>query len=163
MKKLFIDYEVCNKCPECVVKCSYIMHPENNGITSLREEIAFLFACRRCEDYPCVNACPNGALKREDNILKRANFLCISCKSCSIACPFGTILPEVIPYLTSRCDVCVGRLKEGENPECVESCPYGAIRFVEEDQIKEEENIHKIGENIVVKVFSWLELYRIKK
>ena len=45
----------------------------------------------------------------------------------------------------------------------MESCPYGAIRFVEEDQIKEEENIHKIGENIVVKVFSWLELYGIKK
>ena len=162
MKKLFIDYDKCLKCSECTVKCSYIMHPENNGITSLREEIAFLFACRRCEANPCINVCPNEALKKEDGVVKRANFLCISCKSCSLACPFGTILPEIIPYLTSRCDRCLERLKENEIPECVKSCKYDAIKFVEKDEIKEEENIYEF-DNIIVKVFNWLALYGIKK
>ena len=162
MKKLYIDYEICNKCPECVVKCSYVMHPENNGITSLRELVSFMFVCRRCEDYPCVNACPNGALKRQDNIIKRAKFLCISCKSCAIACPFGTILPEFIPYLVSSCDFCLNRLRE-EKPVCVDSCPYNAIKFLDEEEGKDEKHIHKLGENLIVKAVSWLELNEIKK
>lgn len=163
MKKLFIDYEICNKCPECVVKCSYIMHPENNGITNLREAIAFMFVCRKCEDYPCINACPNEALKREDNLVKRANFLCVSCKSCAMACPFGTILPEFIPFIASRCDCCLGRLKEDEQSLCIGSCPYDAIKYVEEEEMKEEKNIQKLGSNLLVKVVNWLELYGVKK
>lgn len=163
MKKLFIDYDKCLSCDKCTVKCSYIMHPENNGIISLREEIAFLFACRRCEDYPCVNSCPNGALKREENIVKRSNVLCVSCKSCSIACPFGTILTDIIPYLVSRCDLCNGRIKENEIPECVGSCKLDALKFVEEGEIEEKENIYKIEDRIIVKVFNFLETYGIKK
>ena len=58
MKKLFIDYDKLLVC-KCQLKCSYILHPENNGIINLKEQIAFLLACRKCEDYPCVNACPN--------------------------------------------------------------------------------------------------------
>ncbi|RKY31633.1 MAG: 4Fe-4S ferredoxin [Candidatus Omnitrophota bacterium] len=163
MKKLFIDYEICNRCSECVAKCSYIMHPENNGITSLRELISFMLVCRKCEENPCIKVCPNDALKRVEGINKRATFLCISCKSCSIACPFGTIIPEVIPFFVSKCDFCIGRLKEGENPLCVETCPHGAVKFVDEEEIKEEEDIHKIGDNLIVKAFNWLETYGFKK
>jgi len=163
MKKLFIDYDKCLDCKKCEIRCSYIMHPENNGITSLREEIAFIFACRRCEDYPCVNVCPNEALKREKGIIKRSNILCISCKSCLIACPFGTILSDIIPYLVSKCDLCLGRLKETEIPLCVETCKYGAIEFVEEGEIKEKESIYKIGEKVIVKVYNYVETYGIKK
>lgn len=163
MKKLFIDYDKCLSCDECSVRCSYFLHPLNNGINSLREEIAFLFACRRCEDYPCVNSCPNGALKREENIVKRSKILCISCKTCSIACPFGTILPDIIPYLLSNCDLCENRLKEKEIPECVSWCKLDAIKFVEENEIEQKQDIYKIGEKVIVKVFNFLETYGIKK
>jgi len=145
------------------VKCSYILHPENNGINSLREEIAFLLACRRCDDFPCVNACPNEALKREEKIIKRSRFLCISCKSCMLACPFGTILPDIIPYIVSKCDLCLGRLKEGEEPLCVKSCECDAIKFIEEKEVEGLNDIYKIGDNLIVKVFSYLETYGIKK
>jgi len=163
MKKLFIDYDKCLSCEKCEVKCSYIMHPENNGINSLREEIAFLFACRRCQEHPCINVCPTEALKRENEINKRSNILCISCKSCLIACPFGTILFDIIPYLVSKCDLCKNRLKEGEMPLCVKTCKYDAVKFIEESEIEEEENIYKIGENLIVKVFNYLETYGLKK
>jgi len=164
MKKLFIDYEICNKCPECVVKCSYIFHPGNNGITSLREQIAFLFACRRCDDYPCVNACPANALKRNNGIIERSNFLCISCKSCAIACPFGTIAVDLLLYLTTRCDICTGsRVKEKDRFICVNSCPYSALKIVDEENLKEDKHIHKIGESIIVKAVNWLDIYDVTK
>lgn len=163
MKKLFVDYEICNKCPECVIRCSYVIHPANNGITDLREQIAFFFACRRCDDYPCVNACPKNALKRENGIIKRSNFLCISCKSCALACPFGTIPINILQYLTERCDVCLGsRLHEGDRFICIESCPYGALKLVDEEELNGVKNLHKIGEHIIVKAISWLEVYEIK-
>ncbi|MCX8081968.1 MAG: hypothetical protein N3D17_00995 [bacterium] len=163
MKKLFIDYDKFLTLQDEGIRCSYKMHPENRGISALREEIAFLFACRRCEDYPCVNSCPTGALKREEGRVKRSNIICVSCKTCSLACPFGTILQELIPYLVSRCDVCIGRLKEGEEPLCVKTCKSGAISYLDERDIKDKTNIYQIGEHIVVKVFNWLDTYGIKK
>jgi len=162
MKKLFVDYDKLLMCKE-KIECSYKYHPENNGIVDLKEQIAFLLACRRCEDNPCVNACPNEALRRENGIIKRSNFLCISCKSCTIACPFGSILPDVVSYLSSRCDFCLERLKENEIPVCVKSCKSGAIKFIEEKEVEGEENIFKIGNNLIVKVCNWLSLYGIKK
>lgn len=161
MKKLFIDYDRLLTC-KCDIKCSYRYHPENDGISFLKEEIAFLFACRRCEDNPCINACPNEALKKENGVVKRSNFLCISCKSCSLACPFGTILPDIIPYLTSKCDVCINRLGENQVPLCVESCECGAIKFIDEEEFKGKENIYEF-DNVIVKVFNYLSLYGIKK
>ncbi|MCM8759791.1 MAG: 4Fe-4S binding protein [Candidatus Omnitrophica bacterium] len=164
MKKLFIDYDICSKCEKCLVRCSYIFHPDNNGIISLRELVGFLFVCRRCDDYPCVNACPNNALERKDGVIKRSNFLCISCKSCAMACPFGTIEFEWLEYLTSICDVCTGaRIAEKERFSCINSCPYGALKIIEQDDIKEDVFIHKINENIVVKAFSWTQFYELKK
>ena len=164
MKKLYIDYdkflEMDEKQP---LKCSYKFHPANDGITELREEISFMFACRRCEDYPCVNACPNGALKRESGLIRRSTLLCVSCKTCCLACPFGTILPQLLPYVTSRCDACLGRLKEGEEPLCVLSCNNGALRYIEQEELKDKTNLYKIGEYIIIKVLNWLELYGIKK
>ncbi len=163
MKKLFIDYEVCNKCPECVVRCSYIFHPQNNGIISLREEIAFALACRRCDDYPCVNACPNNALKRENGIIKRSNFMCISCKSCALACPFGIIDTDWLLYLGNRCDVCTeNRIDENQRFVCVQSCPYSALKIIEGEP-EEKVHLYKIGEHIIVRVINWLDLYQIKK
>lgn len=163
MKKLFIDYDKFLSIPDEELQCSYKMHPTNNGILTLREEIAFLFACRRCEDYPCVNSCPTGALKREEGLIKRLNVVCISCKTCSLACPFGTILQELLPYLVSRCDICIGRLREGEEPLCVRTCKNGAVKYLDEDEIKDKTNIYTIGDRIVVRVFNWLKEYGIKK
>ncbi len=163
MKKLFIDYEVCNKCPECTAMCSYRLHPGNVGVDALREKISFLFACRRCEDYPCINACPNGALKRVEGVNRRANMMCISCKSCAMACPFGTILPEYLPYTVSGCDICLGRLAEGQAPACVTGCKANAVRFVEESELTEEKHLYRFGDNVLVRVVNWLEMNELKK
>lgn len=154
MKRLFIDLEICNKCKECKVNCSYFYHPQNNGITILRELASFATVCRGCEEAPCVKACSQDALeKQEDGTLKRYNMRCIGCKSCVLACPFGTIYPEVIPFLVSQCDYCLNRGNE-KIPECVNTCPFKAIKYVDvEENVKED--IFAVGKNLVVHSIFW--------
>lgn len=153
MKRIFIDLELCQKCKECQVSCQYLYHPQNNGITSLREYATFILLCRHCEDAPCVNSCYRNALERTSNgHLRRYRMRCTSCKSCSIACPFGVILPEFIPYLDSRCDFCINLTEEV--PFCVRSCPYKAVE-IKEVQEDPQKDIYLIGDNLAVHTKKW--------
>lgn len=150
-KRLFIDLEACRKCDQCPVKCSYMYHPDNNGTLALREMATYAVICRQCELANCVESCPKEALEKQPaGVLKRHNMRCVSCKSCGIACPFGTILPELIPYYLSSCDYCLGRNHEVGVPDCATSCPEDAINFneVEEDP---EKGIYFIGEHLAVR------------
>ena len=156
-KKLFVDLDICSTaCPECVVDCSYFYHPENNGIYPLRELLTYSLICRKCEEAHCVNSCPQNALeKQEDNILKRYYMRCIGCKSCSHACPYGAIYPELIPYLNSKCDLCLDRRSQKDEPVCISTCPYGALSLkdIESD---EEKHIYAVGDNVVVHSTHWI-------
>jgi Fe-S-cluster-containing dehydrogenase component len=154
-KKLFVDLEVCAKCPKCVTECTYFYHPLNNGMIAVRERAALAVVCRRCENPVCISACTRDALEKDpDGVLRRYNMRCVGCKSCSIACPFGTVLPEVIPYAVSVCDYCLERLQGDEVPLCVKTCPLNAVRFedVEEDV---SENNYSVDEHLVVHALPW--------
>lgn len=156
MKKLLIDLDICSKCEECGMICSYLQHPGNNGITSLREFAHFAIVCRRCDDAPCVNSCPWEALEMQSyNMLKRYMMRCTSCKSCSHACPFGVIYPETIPFIISRCDFCLGRLKGEDMPICLQSCTDSGIKYGEFEENKEE-HICKVSDYLLVKTdYKW--------
>lgn len=156
MKRLLIDLDVCSKCDECGMLCSYIQHPGNNGITSLREFAHFAIVCRRCDDAPCVASCPWEALEMQPtHMLKRYMMRCTSCKSCSRGCPFGVIYPETIPFVISRCDYCIGRLKPDEAPICLQSCTHGGIKYGEFEENKDE-RIFKASDYLMIKTdFKW--------
>lgn len=162
MKRLLVDLDTCSQCDECGMLCSYIQHPKNNGITSLREFAHFAVVCRRCDDAPCVNSCPWEALEMQPtNMLKRYMMRCTSCKSCSRGCPFGVIYPETIPFVISRCDYCLGRLSEGESPICLQSCSHGGIKYGEFEE-KEEEGIFKVSENLLIKTgYKWERILKM--
>ncbi len=148
-KRLYIDLDKCRQCTECQAVCSYYYHPCNDGTTCLREIAEFSVKCRHCEEAPCEKSCPQNALEKQANgIIQRYNMRCISCKTCAYACPFGIILPELIPYAASTCDYCLNRLPENEVPVCLDSCTEAAIQFGEfkadEKAFQFEVNTHLI-------------------
>jgi Fe-S-cluster-containing hydrogenase component 2 len=53
--------------------------------------------------------------------------LCVGCKVCTIACPFGTINYLARTGKVQKCDLCDGE------PACAAACPTGAITYVDAD------------------------------
>jgi Fe-S-cluster-containing dehydrogenase component len=154
-KRLFIDLEKCRNCKVCKVPCSYFYHPYDDGILYLRELAEFAVTCRRCELAPCAESCPTDALeKTRDGVMQRHNMRCVGCRTCCYACPFGVILPDVIPYAVSRCDFCIGRLGEDEVPVCVGGCAEGAIAYGEFEP-DSKENIFVVGHHLSVHAVPW--------
>ncbi len=154
-KKLFIDMYKCDECEECTVQCDYKYQPglTDHGIRALREEVAYLFTCRRCEEPSCVAACKFDALERQDNgVLKRYNLRCVGCKCCSQACPFGTIFPELVPFYAVKCDYCLDKGEEREM-SCVTTCAKNAVEFKEVDE--SEEDVCIVNNHLAVRAPKW--------
>jgi Fe-S-cluster-containing dehydrogenase component len=87
--------------------------------------------CFHCEKPWCVAACPTGAMqKREkDGIVFVESSLCVGCKSCIIACPWGT--PQWNPETgkATKCDYCRDRVDAGLKPACVTKCLTQCLDF----------------------------------
>ncbi|MFP4029249.1 MAG: 4Fe-4S dicluster domain-containing protein [Candidatus Brocadiia bacterium] len=152
-QRLQINLDICRECEDCTATCGYPYHHPNNGVARLRELAAQELTCRQCEVQSCVLACPNDALEKdEDGILRRYNMRCTGCLSCSVACPFGTLIPAALEFRDSFCDACADR-GEGELPECARTCPEDAIVIGSVDE--DEENVHLLGENLAVRSLVW--------
>jgi len=157
--RLFVNLDICsgNQCKKCDVKCSYLYHPGNNGIISIVELSTYYLVCRRCEEPHCVNSCPVEALEQQkdkDKLLIRHNMRCISCKSCSHACPYGTIYPEIVPFLIHNCDFCLDRRIQSDEPLCIKTCPYGALSLKKGD-IELDNNTFLVGDYLIVHSTHW--------
>ena len=64
--------------------------------------------------------------------------LCIGCKWCVLACPFGVITLDERSRTIIKCDQCFERLEQGELPACVSACPTRALDFKTMDEILKE-------------------------
>jgi len=158
-QRLYVDLDICfsEKCEKCKIECSYFYHPENVGIVSVAELATYALVCRKCEEPHCVNACPEEALEQQEekeNTLARHNMRCVSCKSCSHACPYGTIYPELVPLLVHNCDFCLDRRKDKDEPLCIKSCPSGALAMKSGDTALDE-NTFLVGDNLIVHSTHW--------
>jgi formate dehydrogenase beta subunit len=97
--------------------------------------------CMHCLDPACANACMLGAFKkREFGIVTYDVDLCIGCRYCEVACPFGVPKFEwtkAAPRMV-KCELCNHRLAQGKQPACTEVCPRQAVIFgTREDLLRE--------------------------
>lgn len=160
MKRLIIDVPALMESgvPVEEIQCEYLFHRKNPGPFSVLEVAEFATYCRQCQDAFCVTACPKEALERQENgLVKRYNMRCVGCKSCVLACPFGCIFPEVINYITSKCDYCLNQL--GNNPDyepaCVQSAPAGSFSMQEVDNEDPGNHLYFVGDHLAVRSPGW--------
>jgi Fe-S-cluster-containing dehydrogenase component len=161
LKKLFIDIPAFfnSNVSAADIECEYMFHRGNNGAVSIIEAAEFAVYCRQCKDAFCVDACPREALEHQsDGTIKRYNMRCVGCKSCTLACPFGTIYPEVMNYITSKCNYCLDQLTDnpGYIPACVKTSPGGTLKITEMQVEDTKNNIFFVGEHLAVKNNNWL-------
>ncbi|CDL35280.1 Glutamate synthase [NADPH] small chain [Enterobacter hormaechei] len=83
--------------------------------------------CHHCENAPCAQSCPNGAITQHSDSVQVNQQKCIGCKACVVACPFGTMDMLIAPLENDsvkasahKCDLC---LERPQGPACVENCP----------------------------------------
>ncbi len=96
--------------------------------------------CLHCVEPACASACPVRALEKTASgpVVYHAN-LCIGCRYCMVACPFGVPKYEyakTVPYVR-KCDFCARRQANGKPPACSDVCPSGALLFGEREELLE--------------------------
>lgn len=81
-------------------------------------------SCNHCAEPACLPTCPTGAIwKREkDGVVDIDSSLCIGCRKCEAACPFGAPQWDPIDKIVKKCNMCVDELDAGRKPYCVMAC-----------------------------------------
>ncbi len=89
-------------------------------------------ACFHCEKPWCVDACPTGAMQKrsKDGIVFVDDDLCVGCKACMKACPWGVPQWNSATGKVGKCDLCMDRIDQGLQPACVTKCTTGSIKFM---------------------------------
>jgi Fe-S-cluster-containing dehydrogenase component len=142
-KRVYLNFDLCCGCRSCAAACAYGHHIQSLlGHSKIEADEAELpLHCLHCEQPACVESCPNEAMQRqEDGTVLRSHFKCVGCNSCTVACPFGVIQPNLDKHIVPKCDLCIDRLEEGEIPRCVQTCTSGALSFEEIDEQVVDEN-----------------------
>lgn len=144
----------CVGCKSCEIACAVEHSDSQELLTAILENpapvarvsvqqgegFAIPLQCRQCENAPCIAVCPTQALHREnpDSPVLLEDDLCIGCKWCVLACPFGVINLDSRHHAIIKCDQCFERLQRGEQPSCVVSCPTAALEFKSQDEVLNE-------------------------
>ncbi len=76
--------------------------------------------------------CPTSAYtKRDDGVVVHEIDVCVGCKLCTVACPYGSPTYNELSGKVYKCQMCYQRLDESMLPSCVEGCPVGALGLLD--------------------------------
>jgi len=149
----------CIGCKACEIACAIAHLDSDVNVASAQQtpfrprinlvrapRVTMPIQCRQCEDAPCANVCSVQAITQRDQRIVVHEELCIGCKACMVACPFGAMdmaiqeeeqgILQVVTeegkepkntIVAHKCDLCTGR---SGGPACVEICPAEAFVIV---------------------------------
>jgi Fe-S-cluster-containing dehydrogenase component len=160
---LVIDLDTCVGCHACAVNCKEWntgghpgplpdydpygarpdgvwfnrVHTYEAGEGAAGRTVHFPRSCLHCDEPACVTVCPTGASykRAEDGIVLVNTGLCIGCKLCSWACPYGAREFDEDDGVMKKCTLCIDRIYNETIPEservpaCVATCPAHARHF----------------------------------
>jgi len=85
----------------------------------------------------CAAVCPVEAItKYEEGPVVIDPDLCIGCRYCVYACPWGVISTNPTTGKSQKCTMCVDRVRQDQKPFCVHMCPTEALDFGPRDQVE---------------------------
>ena len=161
-KALIINYDICNGCYNCQIACKdehvgndwtpYAKPQPATGhfwmkITDMvrgtvpKVRVTYLHdLCQHCDEAPCIPACTAHAIyKRDDGIIVIDPEKCSGHRNCIASCPYGVIYFNWDLNIAQKCTMCAHLLDAGwKEPRCVDACPTGALKFGEEEALKDE-------------------------
>lgn len=125
--KLMVQPEKCTGCKSCMLMCAFA---HTNGFSYRDSRVLVVknesrgqstpLVCRHCEEAPCIEACPQGAITRDTQsdrvILDEGE--CNGCEACLDACPYQAIHLDDERGVVLICDLCEG------DPQCVKVCRF---------------------------------------
>lgn len=141
-RALLEDIDLCIGCFACETACKQEHHLPTGpkwmkvvqaGPVEIGGKLVMDFVpmhCRHCANPPCLPSCPVAAIsQRNDGIVLFNEELCIGCRQCMEACPFGA--PQYNPEkeVVQACNLCQERVDQGLLPACVQNCPTQALLF----------------------------------
>ncbi len=93
-------------------------------------------SCKHCEQAGCLEVCPTGALYRTQfGSVDIHQDVCIGCRYCVGACPFGVIDFNQRTGRVNKCILCQDRLEAGEGTACAKACPTASLTFGKVDDL----------------------------
>ena len=152
---MVMDQRRCIGCQSCTVACrtwndlplDIMFNPVvSEGVQGVFPNVHASYTpliCMHCENPPCTICCPTNASQQdEDGIVWVDSTKCMGCKVCVNACPYGARdVSALDPFLKSyvrKCDFCKDRVREGEQPYCVNTCHQKARIFGDLDDPNSE-------------------------
>ena len=166
MSKLFLDHDNkrCIGCFSCEVHCKANKNltigprltqiiPVGPKMVNNVPRMAYVYMpCFHCEEPWCVSACPTGAMQKRlsDGIIFVDDALCVGCKSCITACPWGTPQWNQETGKVVKCDYCKDRIDEGLEPACVAKCVTKCLKFGEAKNREMQERRDRFAKSIAV-------------
>jgi Fe-S-cluster-containing hydrogenase component 2 len=132
-KLVFGHFDLCTGCRICELACSAAKFgayaPRKAHITiSIESEglRAQPTVCIQCEKAPCIQACPIGAISRDEKLgaVIISKEQCTGCGTCVQACPIGAMYFDENARKATKCDLCDG------DPVCVKYCPTKALTLI---------------------------------
>ncbi len=126
--------------PTCLSATTLSIVCFKNISTDLNKPIVktYKFGCMQCQDPACVSVCPVGALyKKADGTVAYDANVCIGCRYCMTACPFG--IPKYDwnspnPKINKCQQACMADGKR-DKPACVAACPAKALSYGSREEL----------------------------